>query len=83
MIFNEIKERLTALRGPIFGLSWNPSETECTKANKIIRFLEDRRVLYNPYEQECPDHCIRSIIEIRHFLTDKIQDVSSLSLIHI
>mgnify|MGYP001024741586 FL=1 len=77
MIFKEIRERLTGISCPVFGISWNPSETERTKAIKIIRFLEDRRVLYNPYEQECPDHCIHSIIEIRHFLTDKIQDISS------
>ena len=23
-----------------------------------------------------PDHCVRSIIEIRHYLTDKIQEIS-------
>lgn len=63
MIFREIRERLTGISCPIFGVSWNPSETERTKAIKIIRFLEDRRVLYNPYEQECPDHCIHSIIK--------------------
>lgn len=50
MIFREIRERLTGISCPIFGVSWNPSETERTKAIKIIRFLEDRRVLYNPYE---------------------------------
>ena len=59
MIFREIRERLTGISCPIFGVSWNPSETERTKAIKIIRFLEDRRVLYNPYEQEC----LISIIE--------------------
>ena len=48
MIFREIRERLTGISCPIFGVSWNPSETERTKAIKIIRFLEDRRVLYNP-----------------------------------
>lgn len=49
MIFREIRERLTGISCPIFGVSWNSSETERTKAIKIIRFLEDRRVLYNPY----------------------------------
>ncbi|WP_319505121.1 DUF6650 family protein [Bacteroides graminisolvens] len=77
MNFTDIRERLTGISCPIFGISWNPTETERTKANKIIRFLEDRRVLYNPYEQECLDHCVHSIIEIRHYLTDKMQDIPS------
>jgi len=38
-------------------------------------FLEDRRVLYNPYEIEIPEHCIDSVIQIRVFLTQKIGEV--------
>lgn len=76
MNFTDIRERLTGISCPFFGISWNPTEIDRTKANRIIRFLEDRRILYNLYEQECPDHCVRSIIEIRHYLTDKIQEIS-------
>jgi hypothetical protein len=75
MNFTDIIEHLTGISCPIFGISWDPPETDRTKANHIIRFLEDRRVLYNPYEQECPEHCVRSIIEIRHYLTDIMQDI--------
>jgi hypothetical protein len=35
----------------------------------MISFLEDRRVLYEPYEVEVPENCIGSIMRIRDFLT--------------
>lgn len=38
-------------------------------ARRIIRFLEDRRVLYNDFVWEVPDECIQSALEIRKFLT--------------
>ena len=46
MNFTDIRERLTGISCPFFGISWNPTEIDRTKANRIIRFLEDRRVLY-------------------------------------
>jgi len=39
-------------------------------AKKLLAFLEDRRVLYSPYEVEVVDHIFMSVIEIRHFLTE-------------
>ena len=41
---------MTGLSCPIFGISWNPSEDETAIAARIIRYLEDRRVLFNPSE---------------------------------
>lgn len=38
----------------------------------MLRFLEDRRVLYNAYAWEEPGHCIESVLEIRRFLTEEI-----------
>jgi hypothetical protein len=45
-------------------------------ARRIITFLEDRRVLYNPYHMEDPRHCIQSVIEIRQFLTAELSNLS-------
>lgn len=34
------------------------------------RFLEDRRVLYDPHEVEMAEHCVESVLSIRGYLTD-------------
>jgi hypothetical protein len=39
--------------------------------------LEDRRVLYAPDELEVPEHCVHSVIEIRHFLTAELGRLDS------
>jgi len=72
MKFKAITSRLTGISCPIFGVSWNPPESERAIAVRVIAFLEDRRVLYNPGELESPHHCVDSVIRIREFLTDEI-----------
>ena len=82
MKFEEIVKRITGISTPIFGISWSPNESEISVAKRIINKLEDRRVLYNPSELEMPDHCAKSIIEIRAILTDeliKVENESDLS----
>jgi hypothetical protein len=69
--FRDVASQITGFSTPIFGISWNPSKTEKAIAKSLINFLEDKRVLYNPTELEMPHHCIDSVIEIRHFLTEK------------
>ncbi len=70
--FAEIRQRVTGFSIPVFGVSWNPGEAEVTVARRVITFLEDRRVLFNPYELEDPRHCALSVIEIRQFLTGEL-----------
>lgn len=72
--FKEICNRLTGFSVPLFGVQWNPPKTEVQLARRVITFLEDRRVLYNPDSLEVPNHCVQSVIEIRHFLTEVLQD---------
>ena len=72
MKFQEIPRRLTGFSCPIFGVSWNPGEAEVTTARRILAFLEDRRVLYSPYELELPAHCVHSIQSMRAFLTQEL-----------
>lgn len=73
MRFQEILARLTGLSSPVFGVSWNPKEPEIAVAKRVIVFLEDRRVLYVPSEMESPSHCVKSILEIRRYLTQELQ----------
>ena len=77
MKFKEIIKRLNGISTPIFGVSWNPNQTDKDQAKEIIAFLEDRRVLYNPSEMEMPDHCVQSVLEIRRFITQKIATVQN------
>jgi hypothetical protein len=77
MRFKEILGRLTGLSSPIFGVSWNPPEPDVTVARRVVAFLEDRRVLYVPSEMEVPEHCVRSVLEIRRFLTTELQSLDS------
>ena len=75
MRFLEVANRLTGISCPVFGVSWTPSELEVTTARRVISFLEDRCVLYNPTEVELPEHCVRSVLEIRQFLTPQLGEM--------
>lgn len=47
----ETARRVTGISTPVFGVSWSdpgPSETEIVR--RFLVFLEDRRVLYNPFD---------------------------------
>lgn len=75
--FKQILKRITGISTPIFGVSWKPPEAERGIAQDLATFLEDRRVLYNPMELECPHHCVESVLEIRRELTSLLRRVSS------
>ncbi|MDP2896963.1 MAG: hypothetical protein Q8Q12_10470 [bacterium] len=76
MKFKEIASRLTGFSVPVFGVSWNPLEPELAVARRVLAFLEDRRVLFNPYHLEVADQCVQSVVEIRRFLTEEIGGLS-------
>ena len=72
MKFKKIIKRITGISSPIFGVSWNPENTERDFAKEVIAYLEDRRVLYSSSEMEVPHYCVTSVLQIREFLTSKI-----------
>jgi hypothetical protein len=72
MTFKELASKITGITFPLFGVSWQPAQSDIEIAKKIINFLEDRRVLYNAYQLEDPKHCYESVIEIRGFLTEQV-----------
>lgn len=76
MQFMEILSRLTGFSTPIFGVSWAPSQADVEIARRVIAFLEDPRVLYDPTDVETTDHCVASVIQIRQVLTQVLADKS-------
>jgi hypothetical protein len=74
MKFTEIASRMTGFSSPIFGVSWQPSTPDVTIARRVLAFLEDRQLLYAPYEVEQPEHCIASVLKMRDFLTGLLGD---------
>ena len=75
--FMQLLGRLTGISTPIFGVSWNPPESDKVVAERVITFLEDRRVLL-PYALLInyfghPNNIIHSISGIRSYLTSELQ----------
>ena len=77
MKFFEVASRLTGISSPVFGISWNPPESDRAIARRILTYLVDRRVLYVPHEAELPDHCVHSVLDVRRFLTSELSSLSS------
>ena len=75
----EAANRLTGISTPVFGVSWEPLKSEVAVAARVLTFLADRRVLYNPSELELPEQRVTSVIEIRHFLTDELGELDAKS----
>ena len=81
MKFERIYKNITGLSCPIFGISWQPPIIEVDEAHKLIVFLQDKRVLFNPMEMEAEQHCVMSVIAIRDELTQTLQSLPRKSLI--
>ena len=79
MNFTEVINRLNGISCPVFGVSWTPPAPDVLVARRVIRFLEDRRVLYNDFAWEIPDECIQSGLEIRKFLTTELGNLKDSS----
>lgn len=76
MKFQQVLSRITGFSVPVFGIQWTPPEAERTVANRVLTFLEDRRVLYVPSEMEVPHHGVASVLRIREFLTGELGKLS-------
>lgn len=79
MKYSDIFNRLTGISCPLFGVSWNPPESQRSIARKIMIFLEPRRVLYSAYEYESVCPCIQSVTEIKNYLTSELPGIDESS----
>lgn len=77
MKFERIYKNITGLSCPIFGIQWNAPIIEADEAKKVVTFLEDKRVLFNPAHMEDSMHCTQSVIDIRSRLTEVLQNLPS------
>ena len=75
-IFNKIAKSITGISTPIFGISWTPPESDRLIVSDLIIYLEDKRVLFNPYTLEYYKYVISSVIAVREKLTEVIQKVN-------
>ena len=69
--------RITGISSPLGGLQWadpGPSDQEIVRG--FLVFLEDRRVLYNPYQLEIASQVEHSIHEIREECTKTLRTLS-------
>jgi hypothetical protein len=79
----EVKRRLTGFTLPtVLGTgggsaTWTTEPTDRALASVALQYLENKRVLYVPFEVEIPSVCIRSVREIRTHLTDLIANSQS------
>jgi len=67
--FKEIASRITGISISVFGVSWNPPESEREIVRETFIFLEDRRALYNDFAHELDHEVSQSVLAIRSKLT--------------
>jgi Family of unknown function (DUF6650) len=75
--WKSLRSRVTGFSTPFFGVSWQPPADQRALCRELVVYLEDRRVLYVDHEAEVPQHCIESVLQIRHFLTNFIPRMAS------
>ena len=69
LAFSELAGRITGVSIPVFGVSWNPPESERSIVRETFIFLEDRRALYNDFAHEMDHEVAESVLAIRAELT--------------
>lgn len=76
---NGTRHRLTGFTLPTVlgtgggGATWTPEPGDTELAGTVLRYLEDRRVLYVPHWAEVPDHCVKSVREIREHIHSVVE----------
>ena len=75
----DLARRVTGFSTPIFGLSWDPPAAERDTVRALLTFLEDRRVLYQPYQLEVEGDVEHSVHAIRQQCTQSLANLNEQS----
>jgi hypothetical protein len=54
------------------GESWERPDSDKVVARRVLVFLEQKRALYDPHEQENVDYVIESVLDTRKLLTSEL-----------
>jgi hypothetical protein len=76
-----MRYRITGFSLPWIGAQWERVPGDKETAERVLTFLEDRRVLFNDYHVEDERHCLQSATEIRGFLTEEIGEAHRKELV--
>lgn len=64
--------RLTGFSTPIAGIQWEHNDGDREVVRRVLNAMEDRRVLFEQYGAEVPEHCVSSALQIRQTLTNEM-----------
>jgi hypothetical protein len=76
----DLARRITGLSMPILGVTWIPPAADRDAVRVFLTFLEDRRVLFNPFHLEVEHQVQQSILHIREHCTKAIAALPDSSL---
>lgn len=73
LAYQDVRRRLNGISLFGFGANWDAPEPEQAVVHRVIKALEDRRVLYVPMYLEIPHQVEQSLQQIRAELTDALK----------
>jgi hypothetical protein len=71
----DLARRITGFSTPTVGVSWTPQAADRNTVRAFLTFLEDRRVLFNPFRLEVAYQVQQSIQQIRAECTKAIGSI--------
>jgi hypothetical protein len=76
---NSLVHRLSGFSLPFFGVQWTPPADEREIVRGLLTAMEDRRVLFVPYNLEVVSQLTSSVLQIREILTKTLQTLPETS----
>ncbi len=71
---NSLVHRLSGFSLPFFGVQWTPPADEREIVRGLLTAMEDRRVLFVPYNLEVVSQVTSSVLQIREIFDEDLAD---------